>query len=81
VDIKWLIACRSIALADKHKVDKGLTLAHRLTDPNMNNPQQLDMLESFVGNSISRIKKDLLKTQALVGWRVKHADELSGKIG
>ena len=80
VDIKWLIACRSIALADKNNVDKVLTLAHRLTDPNMNNPQQLDMLESFVGNSISRIKKDLLKTQALVGWRVKHADELSGKV-
>jgi hypothetical protein len=38
------------------------------------------MMESFVGNSLSRIKKDLLKTQALVGWRVKHADELSGKI-
>ena len=79
-DIKWLIACRSIALADANNIANVLVLAHRLTDPNMNNPSNLDMMESFVGNSLSRIKKDLLKTQALVGWRVKHADELSGKI-
>ena len=79
-DIKWLVACRSIALSNKDNIDKVLVLAHRLTDPSMNNPSNLDMMESFVGNSIGRIKKDLLKTQALVGWRVKHADELSGKI-
>jgi len=80
-DIKWLVACRSISLADKDNITKVLTLAHRLTDPNMNDTKDLQMMESFVGNSISRLKKGLLKTTALIEWRVKHGDELSGKIG
>ena len=79
-DIAWLVACRAISLADRDNMAQVLTLAHRLQDPNMDHPSDLVGMESFVGNSISRRKKDLLKTQALISWRVKHGDELSGKV-
>lgn len=76
-DLRWLIACRTITLANPNNVDNVLTLAHRLTDPDMDKPDTLQAMESFVGNSIRRRRKDLLRSSAMVNWQLKHADELT----
>ena len=78
--IVWLIACRLISLANQNNLKQVLTLAHRLTDPNKNNPDKLHTLEAFVGTSIQRVKPDLTRTKVLLDWTIKHGDALSGKL-
>lgn len=76
-DIKWLIACRAITEANKENLQQVLTLAHRLTDAANQNPDELQMMESFVGNSIRRRKEGLLSAPAMLDWQLKHADALT----
>lgn len=76
-DLRWLIACRAIVLSNADNLKQVLTLAHRLTDPDMKSPDTLQAMESFVGNSVRRRKKDLLRSTAMVEWQIKHADELT----
>jgi len=76
-DIKWLIACRSITLATPENLEQVLLLAHRLTDSKLDTPDTLQPMESFVGSSLRRRKKDLLRSKAMISWQLKHADELS----
>lgn len=76
-DLRWLIACRAIVLAEPDNVAQVLTLAHRLTDPDNESPDTLQAMESFVGNSIRRRKKDLLRTKPLLEWQIKHAKVLT----
>jgi hypothetical protein len=76
VDIKWLIACRSIVLANKENLAQVLLLAHRLTDPTRSE-QSLQAMESFVGNTIKRKKPDLMRSKAMIDWHIKHGDTLS----
>jgi len=76
-DLRWLIACRAIVLTNADNLKQVLTLAHRLTDPDMKSPDTLQAMESFVGNSVRRRKKDLLRSTAMVEWQIKHADELT----
>lgn len=75
-DIKWLIACRSITEANKDNLGNVLTLAHRLSDPDMKE-KDLTAMESFVGNSVRRRKKDLLATPAMLEWQLQHSDALT----
>jgi hypothetical protein len=76
VDIKWLIACRAIVLATKDNVGQVLLLAHRLTDPTRQS-EEMQAMESFVGNTIKRRKQDLLRTKEMLAWHIKHGEVLS----
>lgn len=77
VDLRWIIGCKVIGMATKDNIENCLVLAHRLNDPARSNPDDLLMIESFVGNTIRRRREDILRTPTMVKWVVKHGKQLS----
>lgn len=81
-DLKWLVACRLIAIANKANLEKVFTLAHRLTSPGINPNWKAEKdpssLQTFVGNGLRRRRKDLLRTPEMLDWQQRYAHVITG---
>ena len=75
-DLKYIVASKLVTLAEKDNLSDVLLLSHRLTDPNLNSPDDLESMESMVGNRLRRKRKDLSTERALIEWQLKHKGEL-----
>ena len=76
-DLAWLVACKLISLADVTNFGAVLTISHRLTDPHMREPNDLQAMESYVGNAVRRRKPEVAKSRDGIAWLVKHGATLS----
>ena len=75
-DMRYIVASNLVALAEKDNLSDVLLLSHRLTDPDINRPNDLESMESMVGNRLRRSRKDLASVRALIEWQLKHKSEL-----
>lgn len=79
-DLKWLIACRLVAAADRHNLDAVLTLAHRLTasDADWKSQKDPNAMQTFVANGLRNRRKDLLRTPQLLDWQQRYGHVITG---
>lgn len=75
-DLMYIVASKLVTLTDQDNVADVLLLSHRLTDPNLNRPDELETIESLVGNRLRFNRKDLSNVRDLHKWQLKHAREL-----
>ena len=79
-DLKWIIACRLITLADRHNMDAILTLAHRLSAPTETNwklTPDPSAMQAFVVTSLEQRRPDFARTSEILDWRQHHAEALT----
>ena len=70
-DIKWLIACRLISIANKDNLNNVYELAQRLTNPNdydWKAGKEPPVMQMFVGNGIRRRRVDLDRDETRLRW-------------
>ncbi len=70
-DLKWLIACRLISIADKENLNNVDELAQRLTNPNdydWKAGKEPPVMQMFVGNGIRRRRVDLNRNETRLRW-------------
>jgi hypothetical protein len=71
-DIKWLVACRLITLANKDNLNNVYELAQRLTNPNDYDwkaaGKEPPVMQMFVGNGIRRRRVDLDRDETRLRW-------------
>lgn len=70
-DIKWLVACRLVSLANKDNLNNVYELAQRLTNPNdydWKAGKEPPIMQMFVGNGINRLRVDLSRDETRLRW-------------
>ena len=79
-DLKWIIACRLITIAEKENMANVFTLAHRLSVPHESNWKintEPSAMQTFVATSIRRRRTDLMRTPEMLDWHQLYADTLT----
>ena len=76
-EMKWVVACKLISLANRKNLDKVLTLSHRLVD-STGQPWELlkspNAMQQFVMDGVSRDRLDLCRHPQLNDWKRKFAN-------
>ena len=79
-DIKWIIACRLVSIAEKSNLGNVLLLAHRLSEPDQTDWKynaKPSAMQTYVATSLVRRNPELLRSAELMEWHQKFAEELT----
>lgn len=78
-DLRWVIACRLISMAERKNLDNVLLLAHRLSEPNDTSwrlNSQPTTMQTYVATSLIKRKPDLQRTVEMLEWQQIFSQDL-----